>query len=134
MGKHIHKLSGVDLHAKIAICAECGPTKIYARIWNGKNIVRCVTARNREKYHYNRDRRIRLRRLTDQVKIDRGCEDCGFNSHPAALEFHHINGKKHEIVSRLVSYGSRAGILREMLKCTVLCANCHRIRTFGVTA
>lgn len=45
MGKPIHKLSDVDLDAKTAVCAKCGPTKIKV---SGR-IRRCVGAVKAEK-------------------------------------------------------------------------------------
>jgi predicted HNH restriction endonuclease len=55
------------------------------------------------------------------------CTQCGFN-HPAALDFHHTDpSKKENIVSKLVSEGRYAAAMREVKKCIVLCANCHRM-------
>ena len=59
-----------------------------------------------------------------------GCVDCGFNSHPAALQFDHCVGsdKKFNIGEKV---GSRSmdAIWEEVAKCDVVCANCHAIRT-----
>lgn len=55
------------------------------------------------------------------------CTQCGFN-HPAALDFHHTNpSEKENLVSALVSNGCYAAAMREVQKCVVLCANCHRV-------
>ena len=54
------------------------------------------------------------------------CSVCGEN-HPATLDFHHVdpNEKEHSI-DRLVRNCSWKTIERELEKCVVLCANCHR--------
>ena len=64
-----------------------------------------------------------------EIKLSRGCVDCGYNFHPAALEFDHLPGaEKLGSVSSLVSC-SRERLLAEIAKCEVVCANCHRVRT-----
>lgn len=56
------------------------------------------------------------------------CIDCG-ESDPLVLEFDHISDKYKE-VSRLVSdYASLETINKEISKCEVRCANCHRRKT-----
>ena len=62
-----------------------------------------------------------------EYKVEMGCADCGYNSHPHALDFDHIGEKEFNL-----SQGQDKSykILREeMAKCDVVCANCHRIRT-----
>jgi hypothetical protein len=50
----------------------------------------------------------------------------GPETDPAALEFHHVGGKEAEI-SRLIGRGASAEVIqREIEKCVVLCASCHR--------
>lgn len=67
----------------------------------------------------------RYRARMDEYKSSRGCALCG-ESHPACLEFHHVDPKKKER-----NIGTSAGlkwatILAEISKCTLLCSNCHR--------
>jgi len=63
-------------------------------------------------------------------QLEKGCADCGFNKHPAALEFDHLPGTK-----KLFNIGEEIGnrsvesIWLEIAKCEVVCANCHAIRT-----
>jgi len=57
--------------------------------------------------------------------------DCN-NSDYRVLEFDHVNGKKINNVSTMVSCGwSLDSIKNEINKCEIVCANCHRIRTFS---
>jgi len=72
-------------------------------------------------------RATKLRRYLDNIKVSRGCIDCGYNKHAAALDFDHVSGEK----SILVSFAkSKARADEEILKCEVRCANCHRIVTW----
>ena len=65
-----------------------------------------------------------------ELKVKAGCVDCGFNAHPAALDFDHVRGDKFSDVSRMLTY-SWERILSEIAKCDVVCANCHRLRTIS---
>jgi hypothetical protein len=58
------------------------------------------------------------------------CIDCG-ESNPIILDFDHNNrDDKKDDISALVSHGhSWTMIEREISKCSVRCANCHRIKT-----
>lgn len=68
--------------------------------------------------------------VVQQYKLGHGCTDCGYNKHPAALEFDHLPGteKKFNIMEQI---GGRSmdAIMKEIAKCEVVCANCHAIRT-----
>ncbi len=68
----------------------------------------------------------------DNYKVNKGCSRCGFNEHPVALEFNHIDpSKKSKSVSQLVKKGVMKNINNEIEKCQVLCSNCHRIHTYA---
>jgi hypothetical protein len=55
------------------------------------------------------------------------CVNCGF-FHIAALDFHHQDpSTKEGSVHTYISGGQFAKAYRELKKCIVLCANCHRI-------
>lgn len=59
------------------------------------------------------------------------CIDCGYYD-IRALEFDHINDDKEANVADLVARGySLERVKKEMDKCEVVCANCHRIRTLS---
>lgn len=67
-------------------------------------------------------------------KIDNGCNKCGYDKHPSALEYHHIDGRKDGELTVGNMIGSGYGdekIEKELEKCVILCANCHRIETNG---
>lgn len=79
------------------------------------------------------------REITNKIKTTLGCEMCGFNAHPAALQFDHIDPatkyrtKTGKIVhpSDMIKGGrySLATVMAEIAKCRVLCSNCHAIYT-----
>jgi hypothetical protein len=59
------------------------------------------------------------------------CVDCG-ECDPVVLEFDHVKGIKVASISSLVAMGySIPTIQKEIEKCEVRCANCHREKTFG---
>ena len=64
-----------------------------------------------------------------EIKEASGCTDCGIKNH-IVLDFDHIRDKKYN-VSRMIHDGfSWAAIKKEIAKCEVVCANCHRVRTY----
>jgi hypothetical protein len=54
------------------------------------------------------------------------CANCGF-SHPAAIDFHHVDRKNKRGVHELAQEGKYKAAKEEAEKCIPLCANCHRI-------
>lgn len=57
------------------------------------------------------------------------CKDCK-ESNPIVFEFDHRNPKfKKFNIARIVAYVSFNKLLKEMKKCDIVCANCHKIRT-----
>lgn len=59
------------------------------------------------------------------------CVDCGVQYPPYAMDFDH-RGDKRDAVAHMVSGRCSEQTLREEIaKCEVVCANCHRIRTYG---
>lgn len=61
-----------------------------------------------------------------KLKTTLECSKCGEN-HPACLEFHHKDpSQKLFTISSMVRKLPKEVILKEIEKCEVLCANCHR--------
>jgi len=61
-----------------------------------------------------------------------GCQICGYNRYPGALELHHINGKKGFGISDKGYTRSWKKVKAELDKCVLVCANCHREIEAGV--
>lgn len=78
-----------------------------------------------EKTHVIR-RKNEIRKWFQEYKKSLRCSKCGEN-HPATIDFHHRIGKKENGISKMVGDGySIERIKKELEKCEVLCANCHR--------
>lgn len=55
------------------------------------------------------------------------CALCGYNKCPAALEFHHLDPSQKEFnIGQSGATRSWQLVQQELLKCILLCANCHR--------
>jgi hypothetical protein len=78
----------------------------------------------------DRKRRLKSLEYIQQIKLENGCNKCGYKGHAAALDFNHLDPaqKSFNISSYLNS--SREILDKEIAKCEVLCANCHRIHTY----
>ena len=113
---------GVDLQSK---CRSC--QRAYHRLYYQRNRSRFIAKNRRNK---NRQRK-RLRAILWGFK-QRPCQDCGDNFHPWVMELDHREGTiKAAAVANLVSKGcTDARLLEEIDKCDVVCANCHRMRTY----
>lgn len=100
----------------------------------------CVSASDRAAYTGDRAEKIRARakahkanliqRLWD-YKQGMKCFDCG-NKDPRVFEFDHLpEFEKSKDISAMVRDGhSWESIRAEIAKCDIVCANCHRIRTY----
>ncbi|MEJ7750896.1 MAG: hypothetical protein WKF32_05555 [Thermoleophilaceae bacterium] len=99
----------------------------------------CRSAYGKEHYAANRQRyidqarivktRLRLKRTAYLLEYFKThpCVVCGEDD-PVVLEFDHLRDKTFAIGHKLVDYGWE-NILREIDRCEVVCANCHRRRT-----
>ena len=59
------------------------------------------------------------------------CADCGGRFPPCAMDFDHREDREKRIgVTRMVGRAGIKRILAEAAKCDIVCANCHRARTF----
>jgi formate-dependent nitrite reductase cytochrome c552 subunit len=69
-------------------------------------------------------------RLLDELR-SAPCADCGGRFPPCAMDFDHRDpATKRSAVTRLFGRAGVGRILAEAAKCDIVCANCHRLRTF----
>lgn len=73
-------------------------------------------------------RRI-VREWLAEYKLKRGCADCGYKGHAAALQLDH-EGTKSVSISDARSSLSRLQAEIKNGKCKVRCANCHAVKTW----
>lgn len=80
--------------------------------------------------------RVVLWNITTRYDLDRlknrPCTDCSGWFHPCQMDWDHVRGKKLGSVSSFRSSRARKKLVEEMAKCELVCANCHRLRTFKV--
>ena len=101
-------------------CTECHNK--YTRSHYNKNKTYYIekAARNTEKY----------KQVIRDLKEANPCMDCG-NSYPYyCMDFDHLRDKEFNVAT-LMSNGRLKEALEEIKKCDLVCAICHRKRTFA---
>lgn len=116
-------------------CPKCGETKPAREFYRNQNrksrrvhnCRKCENAASRRRYQSRLD-------FIREYKLERGCADCGYKGHPAALEFDHLpQFEKKYTISQITARMAipHEVVLEEIAKCEVVCANCHRVRTYA---
>lgn len=91
---------------------------------NGKFKMSELTRKQKE---YEKVKNYRQRQKIKAVQyLGSKCKKCGYNKCVQALEFHHRNPKEKEFSFSKYSNHSWMKIKKELDKCDLLCANCHR--------
>jgi len=108
-------------------CPTCAALFIPARAWQKYCQPKCRNNAPSKKLVTQKFQQLR-RDLINKIKTDRGCAKCGYNTHPAALDFNHVRGEKSFGVGQDPKIAMHK-LLDEISKCEILCANCHRVHT-----
>lgn len=111
----------------------CAPCRVAKRAYE------------REYYHKNPARQTRVKVRANAVKLSKKaqgkeliartkrvpCADCHKSYPPHVMDLDHVHGVKHFTISHW-TLGSMnlERLAEELAKCEVVCANCHRIRTY----
>ncbi len=74
---------------------------------------------------YHEKRRDFVRRLKEVP-----CTDCGVEYPHYVMDFDHVRGEKIGNINVLRTRRSIESLMDEIDKCEIVCANCHRVRTF----
>ncbi|MBI4656883.1 MAG: hypothetical protein HY746_09095 [Elusimicrobia bacterium] len=79
-----------------------------------------------------RKRRRKIREMAVSYKAGK-CQICGYNRCIETMEFHHLNGRKKDFgISQKGYTRSWERVKKELDKCLMLCANCHRELHAGI--
>jgi len=84
-------------------------------------------------YEKNKRTRERNQKFIIAYKKNHPCGDCGKHFHFSCMEFDHQKhrGAKKEAISQLVNnMASLKTLMNEIEKCDLVCACCHRLRTW----
>lgn len=81
-----------------------------------------------EQIERTRNNRSRYRKQYLALK-DKPCTDCGQRFPHYVMDFDHARGTKEFSISNKGRDLSLEALTREISKCDLVCANCHRIRT-----
>lgn len=116
------------LNGDNVICKLCGAEfELCRKGSGGKNRIFCYEClpfepdRNKR----NKMRKLALQKYAEKVKLDRGCDICGYNKCAKALEWHHPTDDKKREAAELIDLCFETYV-KEIQKCILLCANCHR--------
>ena len=119
--------------AQVKAYREANPEKVHASqvAWRERPESReLIKELNKQRYHKWGER-------IDGIALHYGCQNpgCPSRSHgyvPQELDFHHLQKKEFQIAALGKQFGKR--IAKEINKCVILCANCHRRHHAGLIA
>ncbi len=124
--KHLSIKDKIPIKLETKCCPKCKETKPVSEFYNRRKkegsspyCKICTTIQVV-------DRQRRLKELA--IKYKGGCcIKCGYNTFSGALEFHHLNpNEKDFTIAHLKQYSFKDKIKKELDKCILVCANCHR--------
>jgi hypothetical protein len=81
---------------------------------------------NREKVNAWANKRRKKRKQMAVDYLGGKCSVCGYKKCLGALEFHHQKGKKDFNIGEMAKRTNWEITKKELDKCVLLCANCHR--------
>ncbi len=135
-------------------CKKCGLEKTLDNFYKRKTGKRageyyekcadCYKIRGRNYYHKNREKQLKLallrkqkykaerRKYIEEIKRNKPCMDCDKIYPPWVMDFDHRDGEiKIGSISTLATQNTSnfKKIKKEITKCDLVCANCHRQRT-----
>ncbi len=105
-------------------------TPEYGRAWREIHKERLAGERKHKYHTVGKKRYLKRRRWLNKYKEQRGCDICSYSEHGVALDFDHIDPKTKKFkVSQRLANATLKSLFKEIRKCRLLCANCHRIKT-----
>jgi hypothetical protein len=104
---------------KLSYCRECG-----------KELTRNHYKRNKRQYTEKNLRSFKKRREFARKIKERPCADCGIQYPFYVMDFDHREDETKEFALNSLTRVTMKALLSEIAKCDVVCANCHRERTY----
>jgi hypothetical protein len=122
------------MEIELKICKKCSKSKPINDF--AKHTLRadgrqsgCRECRAKYDFNHYKEKYTKYRDLIDTIKLKKGCIDCGYNSHPEALEFDHRNPSLKTLNISSCYSRKLSIVMDEIEKCDVRCANCHAVKT-----
>lgn len=105
---------------KTFYCKRCGETEA-SKFYNGRYSI-CKKCSHKLSLRCYKNRKYKVLKLKGSK-----CSICGYDKYIGALEFHHLDPNTKEIGLSQTVYGvSEETRNKELDKCILVCANCHR--------
>lgn len=108
-------------YGRQARCRECHSKYTRKHYQENKEFYKNKAKRNDAKYI------ARAQKIIDSYRR-KPCTDCKLTYPLCVMEFDHVSDDKLYNVSDMKVYSIKT-LMREIAKCEIVCANCHRIRT-----
>lgn len=108
-------------------CANKDGFQYYCKACNKKYMEPYV---KKNKKHFSRLAKKKHKEVYAKIAglKNKPCIDCRKRFPPCVMDFDHVRGKKKFQLSQSISK-AWSNIMKEISKCDLVCANCHRIRT-----
>lgn len=107
------------------ICKKCNQEKPLEVFAKSKNYIQheCKSCQ------LNRTRKHKSDNKIKSIEYKGGkCIDCSYQGNPAVYDFHHLDTREKDKKPNVLMGCTWEKIKKELDKCVLLCANCHRIR------
>lgn len=87
--------------------------------------------KNKEEYYArNKMKILALKAYVESTKWNKPCVDCNCIYPPYVMDYDHLGDKLYSISDMTKRGATTKKIDQEIAKCELVCANCHRARTY----
>lgn len=125
------RLSMGDLkRGAMRTCIKCGTTKPLAEFKRASGVTNICRQCKLDALMAHRQH---VRRVVNRWKEIKGCSVCGFHGKHYQLDLDHVDPKTKTGKQNHRAYEPNwkmSRVKEELSKCVILCANCHREKTF----
>lgn len=120
-------------------CSQCGQTEVSTTFYK-KGLVCKQCAKANRKKHYTENRQYyidkarrhenKIKKYVRDLKNSTPCADCDKSFPFYVMDFDHLENKEFLIAHAHNKKTAISAVQLEIDKCDIVCANCHRERTF----